>query len=41
MLKPGEQAVLNKQNGKMTVAEVDVSYAIAWKEGYLRFRIVR
>ena len=38
VLKPGEQAVLNKQNGKMTVAEVDVSYAIAWKEGYLRFR---
>lgn len=38
VLKPGEQAVLDKQNGKMTVAEVDVSYAIAWKEGCLRFR---
>lgn len=38
VLQPGEQAVYNKRSGEMKVAEVDVSYAVAWKEGRLRFR---
>ena len=28
----------NKESGEVTVADVDVSYAIAWREGRLRFR---
>ncbi len=38
ILYPGEQAVYNKESGEVTVADVDVSYAIAWREGRLRFR---
>ena len=38
ILQPGEQAVFDKTNGDLHVEEVDVSYAIAWKEGRLRFR---
>ena len=38
VLQPGEQAVFDKESGEITVADVDVSYAIAWKEGRLRFR---
>ena len=38
VLQPGEQAVFNKKSGEMTVSNVDVSYAIAWREGRLRFR---
>lgn len=36
VLNPSEQAVLEKN--KITVEEVDVSYAIAWKDGRLRFQ---
>lgn len=38
VLSPGEQAVFNKENGQIEVSEVDVSYAIAWKDGLIRFR---
>ena len=38
ILHPGEQAVYNKENGEITVANVDVSYVTAWREGRLRFR---
>ena len=38
ILQPGEQAVFNKTSGELHVSAVDVSYAIAWKEGRLRFR---
>lgn len=38
VLQPGEQAVLHRESGKMTILEVDVSYVVAWKEGRLRFR---
>ena len=37
-LHPGKQAVYNKESGEVTVANVDVSYATAWREGRLRFR---
>lgn len=36
VLNPNEQAVLLKD--KITVDEVDVSYAVAWKDGRLRFQ---
>lgn len=35
---PGEQAVYNKESGEVTVANIDVSYVTAWREGRLRFR---
>ncbi|MFR4038904.1 MAG: FecR family protein [Butyricimonas faecalis] len=38
ILNPGEQAVYNKESGEVTVANVDVSYVTAWREGRLRFR---
>ena len=38
VLKPGEQAMFNRINGEITVADVDISYVVAWKEGRLRFR---
>ena len=38
VLLPGEQAMFDKKSGKITVAEVDVSCVVAWKEGRLRFR---
>lgn len=38
ILHPGEQAVYDKRSGEITVADVDVSYTIAWREGRLRFR---
>ena len=38
VLEPGEQAMFNRINGEMTVADVDISYVVAWKEGRLRFR---
>lgn len=38
ILHPGEQAVYNKENGEITVENVDVSYVTAWREGRLRFR---
>ena len=37
-LHPGEQVVYNKESGEVTVANVDVSYVTAWREGRLRFR---
>ena len=37
-LLPGEQAVFNKKDGIIKVSKVDISYAIAWREGLLRFR---
>ena len=30
--------MFNKENGQIEVSEVDVSYAIAWKDGLIRFR---
>lgn len=38
VLHPGEQAALCRDNHALRVSEVDVSYAVAWKEGRLRFR---
>lgn len=38
ILEPGEQAMFDKEDGRVVVREVDVSYAVAWKDGYLRFR---
>ena len=38
VLHPGEQSALNRGDHSMLVSEVDVSYAMAWKEGRLRFK---
>ena len=38
VLHPGEQSVLNRQDYSLSVCTVDVSYAMAWKEGRLRFK---
>lgn len=38
VLLPGEQAVFHKGDQAIKVNQVDVSYAIAWREGLLRFR---
>ncbi len=39
LLKPNEQSVLD--NGKISVKQVETSYAIAWKEGYFMFNSER
>ena len=38
VLHPGEQSALNRQDHSLNVSTVDVSYAMAWKEGRLRFK---
>lgn len=38
VLHPGEQSALNRQDHSLNVRTVDVSYAMAWKEGRLRFK---
>jgi transmembrane sensor len=37
VLKPGEQAVINKADNKISVNEKDVEDAMAWKNGYFHF----
>ncbi|MGV3685432.1 MAG: FecR family protein [Daejeonella sp.] len=37
VLKPGEQAVLSKDNQFITVSEANTETAIAWKNGYFHF----
>jgi len=37
ILKPGQQAMVNKMNGKIQIATVDLDEAMAWKEGYFVF----
>ena len=37
VLKPGEQAVLNKQNDLQIVEGADVEEVVAWKNGYFQF----
>lgn len=36
-LIPGQQAVVNRQNGEIVITETDTSYYIAWKDGIYRF----
>ena len=38
VLHPGEQSALSRQDYSLSVCTVDVSYAVAWKEGRLRFK---
>ena len=37
MLKPGQEAILNRGSGNIKVAEADLEQAIAWKNGYFIF----
>lgn len=37
-IKPGEQAILNKQQNKMKVVQADVEEAVAWKNGFFSFK---
>jgi transmembrane sensor len=37
ILKPGQQAVQNKQDGLNTIKEVDVDQELAWKNGLFQF----
>ena len=37
MLKPGQEAVLNKGSGNIKVSAADLEQAIAWKNGYFIF----
>lgn len=37
LLKPGEQASMNKQTGMLKVTHVDVEEALAWKKGLFQF----
>jgi len=37
LLKPGEEAILNKGNGNIRVGEADTEQAIAWKDGQFVF----
>jgi ferric-dicitrate binding protein FerR (iron transport regulator) len=37
MLKPGQEAILNKGSGNIKVAPADLEQAIAWKNGYFIF----
>jgi transmembrane sensor len=36
LLKPGEQTI--NQNGTIRIAEVNVDFELAWKDGYFRFK---
>ena len=38
MIKPGEQAVIDNQNNKVSVVNADVDEAIAWKNGFFSFK---
>ncbi|MCJ8208836.1 FecR domain-containing protein [Mucilaginibacter sp. RS28] len=38
VIKPGEQAVLKAANHKIEVNQVDIETAVAWKNGYFRFK---
>ena len=37
MLKPGQEAILNRGSGNIKVAQADLEQAIAWKNGYFIF----
>jgi ferric-dicitrate binding protein FerR (iron transport regulator) len=37
MLKPGQEAILNRGSGNIKVASADLEQAIAWKNGYFIF----
>lgn len=38
MIKPGEQAIIDNQNNKVSVVNADVDEAIAWKNGFFSFK---
>ncbi len=38
LLNPGNKPCITRKAGEVTVANVDVSYVTAWREGRLRFR---
>jgi hypothetical protein len=38
MIKPGQQAVLDRQKDKISVSNADVEQAVAWKNGYFSFK---
>jgi ferric-dicitrate binding protein FerR (iron transport regulator) len=37
LLKPGNQAVLNKKQDKIDISDVDMSGVVAWKNGLFQF----
>ena len=37
LLKPGKQAVLRRDNNKLTVSDANINQAVAWKNGYFYF----
>ncbi|QJB38178.1 FecR domain-containing protein [Chitinophaga oryzae] len=37
MLTPGQQAVVNNENGRISVGETETALATAWKDGQFRF----
>lgn len=37
VIKPGQQARLSEETGKMELAEVDIEEAVSWKNGYFMF----
>lgn len=38
ILKPGQTALLSKSNNKLSVFEADTESAVAWKNGYFKFK---